>query len=232
MVEEVEVGMIIVDYADRLRGGEEDRYRGMGTIYDGLIEISKKFACPVWTGTQVRKFNAMDQTIDMTGVAESWKKVESCDIMVSLNQTNNEYNHGVARLNFTKIRDGEARKVIPVVFQQSHCLLRELNEQERKDMDVRAMSVKEEPGTNFSTDPGKNRVKPVQRMDTNSLDAMGEEREEADERVKKEDAALRKSAKEVAEVAAQEVEAEDATWNAGYTSDEADEEAALHAEHE
>lgn len=180
MVEEVEVGMIIVDYADRLRGGEDDRFKGMGMIYDGLIEISKKFSCPVWTGTQVRRFNAKDELIDDTGAAESWKKVENCDIMVSLNQTNKEYEFGVARLNFTKIRDGEAKRVVPVIFRQSHCQLRDLSDLERKTMDERALSTDSVPGTHIGSDPSRirNSAPQIVEVDENSLHAMMQEAED------------------------------------------------------
>lgn len=181
MVEEVDVGMVIVDYADRLRGGEDDRFRGMGAIYDGLIEISKKFACPVWTGTQVRRFNAKDELIDETGAAESWKKVEACDIMVSLNQTNDEYEHGCARLNFSKIRDGEAKRVVPVIFRQSHCQLRDMSDNERKEFDSRATTASSEVAqTTVSSDPGRTytkKAKPIETVDTNDLHAMMAEAE-------------------------------------------------------
>jgi replicative DNA helicase len=147
MVENVDPGLVIVDYADRLKGGEDDRFKGMGQIYDGLIEISKKFEVPVWTGSQVRRFNAKDDLIDETGTAESWKKVEAADILVSLNQKDAEYGDKIMRLYFAKVRDGEAKKIFFVKFDHATCTLRELTETELADHQKKAVDTENMPGS-------------------------------------------------------------------------------------
>jgi len=118
----------------------------MGQIYDGLIEISKKFEAPVWTGSQVRRFNAKDDLIDETGAAESWKKVEAADILMSLNQKDIEYEDRIMRLNLAKVRDGEAKKVIFTRFEHATCNLRELTQSELADYQKKATDTNNLPG--------------------------------------------------------------------------------------
>lgn len=136
VVENLFPGMIIVDYADRLKGGEEDRFRGMGKIYDGLIGIGLKFGCPVWTGSQVRRFDANNNVIDETGVAESWKKVEAADVLLTMNQTQKEYQRNILRLYAVKARDGRARNTYWCKFSPDRVLLRELTDEEIKEAET------------------------------------------------------------------------------------------------
>lgn len=138
MVKGIEVGLVTLDYADRLKGGEDDRFRGMGQIYDGLIRLGEKFECPVWTGTQARRDSYGSQesgVIGMSGVAESWKKAEAADIMLSLNQTAFEKEHNVLRLYGVKVRDGSPGQEVTVRWDPSRCLLREMTEEEFRDFE-------------------------------------------------------------------------------------------------
>jgi replicative DNA helicase len=135
----LDIGVLVLDYADRLKGGEDDRFRGMGAIYDGLIQIAKKFEIPVWTGTQVtraRSRDADDGVIGMDGAAESWKKAEASDIMLSLNQNDFEAMHNVMRISNAKIRDGEAKGVIMCRWDGARCLMREMTDEEKDQFSI------------------------------------------------------------------------------------------------
>lgn len=99
-------GMLIVDYADKLRGMEDDRYNGMGVIYNRLIEMGHKFGIPVWTGSQVNREEAKKSRHSVTGAGDSWRKVEIADNIVILNQTEEEHEEGLMILGLGKIRRG------------------------------------------------------------------------------------------------------------------------------
>ena len=147
MTQNIKIGMVILDYADRLRGGEDDRFAGMGRIYDQLIEISKKFECPVWTGCQVRRTNARDEIIDAQGAAESWKKVEAADVIISLNQKDLEAAQKIMRLGLVKVRDGEAGGLVWTKFDKACVSLRELSDQEFEELKSQATSGNQAPGS-------------------------------------------------------------------------------------
>jgi hypothetical protein len=126
-------GLLILDYADLLQGSEEDRFQGLGKIYYHLIQIGKTFSIPVWTGCQVRRDAAKDYTIDSTGVAESWKKVEAADIILTMNQTDHEHARGILRISSSKVRDGLALQTYYNKFDTQKVQLRSMTEEEIRD---------------------------------------------------------------------------------------------------
>ena len=126
-------GLLILDYADLLQGSEEDRFQGLGKIYYHLIQIGKTFSIPVWTGCQVRRDAAKDYTIDSTGAAESWKKVEAADIILTMNQTASEHALGILRLSASKVRDGMALQTYYNKFDTQKVQLRSMTEDEIRE---------------------------------------------------------------------------------------------------
>lgn len=123
-------GVILLDYADRLRGGEDDRFKWMGKIYDTLIEIGHKFSCPVWTASQVNRVSAKASIIDMTGAAESWKKNEVADLVITVNQEEPEEKAHIARLYTAKVRHGMAKKVYYISYHPNKVHAEEISEVE------------------------------------------------------------------------------------------------------
>lgn len=130
MVNEIEPGMILLDYADRLKGGEDDRFRGMGQIYDQLIGMGDRFNCPFWTATQARRAGARESVLEMDSVAESWKKAEAADVIISLNRNAQEEQDKVARLFSAKVRDGESRRLVYCHYDPAKVFLTEMSEAE------------------------------------------------------------------------------------------------------
>ena len=108
--QKVKPGILIVDYADKLRGMEDDRFNGMGIIYNQFIAMGHKFGVPVWTGSQVNREETKKKRHGITGAAESWKKIEIADNVILLNQTEEEHEQGLLIIGFGKIRRG-SRKV-------------------------------------------------------------------------------------------------------------------------
>jgi hypothetical protein len=99
-------GLVIVDYADELKGGEADRYRGMADIYSGLIAIGDRFQCPVWTGSQINREWSGQQVIKGQGMADSWHKMGKADLVLTICQNEWEEKHAVSRLYMGKVRRG------------------------------------------------------------------------------------------------------------------------------
>lgn len=133
MAEQVTPGLIILDYADRLRGGEDNRFVGMGQIYDQLIAITNKFRCPMWTGSQINRAFAEQEIITGAGLAESWKKYEAADVIVTMSQKQEEFDTNLMRLYTAKVRRGRAKQVTFCFADPATCTLRALDEDEIKE---------------------------------------------------------------------------------------------------
>lgn len=130
MAENVVPGLIILDYADRLRGGEDNRFMGMGQIYDQLIAITNKFQCPLWTGSQINRAFAEQEIITGAGLAESWKKFEAADVIVTMCQKQEEYEKKQMRLFTAKVRRGRAKQFVFCHADPAKCYLAAMSDEE------------------------------------------------------------------------------------------------------
>jgi replicative DNA helicase len=100
-------GLIVIDYADKLKGMELDSYKGAGQIYDSFTSIGDKFECPIVTGSQINRSWAEEEVIDGRGLADSWLKLANADIVITMCQTRDEHAAGIVRLYMAKVRKGE-----------------------------------------------------------------------------------------------------------------------------
>lgn len=137
-------GLLVLDYADRLRGGEDDRFRGMGQIYDQLIALGNKFQMPVWTGSQINRAEADAKTIRSTGIAESWKKIEAADVVITLNQTEEEYEMGLMRWFMAKVRRGKRGDTFFLRLDAPRATVRRLTQSEMDSIRINS-APKEQP---------------------------------------------------------------------------------------
>ena len=131
-----EPGLLVLDYADRLRGGEDDRFKGMGVIFDSLIALGNAFKFPTWTGSQINRAEADAKTIKSTGIAESWKKIEAADVVITLNQTDEEYEKGLVRLYNAKVRRGKRGDTFFLKLDPARATLRPLTSEEMTSMQI------------------------------------------------------------------------------------------------
>lgn len=112
----VRPGLIIIDYADKLRGAVNDRdnstYNSMGTIYDEIIAIGDKFGAVAMTGSQINREWSMEELIDMRGFAGSWLKAANAHTALFLCQTKDDKQHHIMRVFVGKNREGASDFVI------------------------------------------------------------------------------------------------------------------------
>lgn len=121
----VKPGLIIVDYADNMATGMKltsdagERSEQLGIVYQQLLGIAGRFEAALWTGSQVKAPARQDQLIEPYSVSGSIKKHDHADYIFSLNQTQDESIHSMARLYEGKIRFGDDKHIIPVSFDKS-----------------------------------------------------------------------------------------------------------------
>lgn len=150
VMEGVTPGLIIVDYADRLKGGEEDRFVGMGKIYDGLIAINNKFKCPTWTASQINRNQSGQAIANMAGLAESWKKCEAADVIVTLNQTPEARKANLLALYDAKVRRGKTGDIIHCHYFPDRAQLTQMTDEEIKKHGLDQTEQSEDMGDRVS----------------------------------------------------------------------------------
>ena len=78
--------MIIVDYADLLRGNGREVRLELGNIYEDLRGLAGEYEIPVWTASQANRSALEDDIIGAEKIAESYSKIMTADFVLSLSR--------------------------------------------------------------------------------------------------------------------------------------------------
>jgi replicative DNA helicase len=108
--------LLIVDYPDLMDFNQNDFRHALGKVYQQIrgIGMERNFAvvCP----TQANREGAKAKKMSATHVGDDWSKICTLDALIAINQTEPEYNLGLARLQIAAIR-GEAKFLTVLISQ-------------------------------------------------------------------------------------------------------------------
>jgi replicative DNA helicase len=98
--------LIVVDYADLLRGtGKEIRHE-LGNIYEDLRGMAGEYEIPIWTASQANRSALDDDVIGAEKIAESYSKIMTADFVISLSRKIEDKIAGTGRFHVIKNRFG------------------------------------------------------------------------------------------------------------------------------
>ena len=104
------VDMLIVDYADLLKSSSTDRnsntYLDGGSIYEELRGIAGELEIPCWTASQANRGASNEEFVEADGIADSYKKVMTVDVVLSLSRQQPDKVANTARFQLIKNRFG------------------------------------------------------------------------------------------------------------------------------
>ena len=98
--------VIIVDYADLLRGHGQEKRHELEGIYEDLRGMAGEYEIPVWTASQANRSALEDDVIDASKVSESYGKVMVADFVLSLSRKIQDKLAGTGRWHVIKNRFG------------------------------------------------------------------------------------------------------------------------------
>jgi replicative DNA helicase len=103
-----EPDMIILDYADLLRGsGGNKEYRlELGNIYEELRGLAGTIDVPIWTASQANRSALQENVIQADKIAESYSKIMTADFVMSLSRKIEDKVGGTGRIHVIKNRFG------------------------------------------------------------------------------------------------------------------------------
>ncbi len=112
--------ILVIDYMDLLRprsyDASEPPYMQQTRVAQDLHTLATRRNMAVWTATQATrpKGRENDPTFKLTAknIADSYGKVRTCDLFITINFTDDEYRNGVRRLWVDRYRDNEAQKEV------------------------------------------------------------------------------------------------------------------------
>ena len=106
--------LIIVDYADLLRGvrGLEKRHE-LGNIYEDLRGMAGEYQIPIWTASQANRSALQEDVIQADKIAEDYSKIMTADFVVSLSRKIEDKVAGTGRWHIIKNRFGPDGITLP-----------------------------------------------------------------------------------------------------------------------
>jgi replicative DNA helicase len=105
--------VIIVDYADLLRGHGQEKRHELEGIYEDLRGMAGEYEIPVWTASQANRSALEEDVIDASKVSESYGKVMVADFIISLSRKIADKLAGTGRWHVIKNRFGPDGITLP-----------------------------------------------------------------------------------------------------------------------
>ena len=98
--------LVIVDYADILKGVGSEKRHVLENIYEDLRGLAGEIECPIWTASQANRSSLEEEIIDATKVAEAYSKVMIADFVVSVSRKVEDKIANTSRFHVIKNRFG------------------------------------------------------------------------------------------------------------------------------
>ena len=105
--------VVIVDYADLLRGHGQEKRHELEGIYEDLRGLAGEYELPVWTASQANRSALEEDVIDASKIAESYGKVMVADFIISLSRKVQDKLAGTGRWHIIKNRFGPDGITLP-----------------------------------------------------------------------------------------------------------------------
>jgi len=106
--------VIIIDYLELLAtDAQTPEYQAQERLAQELRGMAIEYKCLLWTATQTNREGKKVNLITDTELADSYGKTRVCDLVLSINQNEEEFDSGKSRVYVIKSRNGRARFIIP-----------------------------------------------------------------------------------------------------------------------
>ena len=105
--------VVIVDYADLLRGHGQEKRHELEGIYEDLRGLAGEYEIPVWTASQANRSALEEDIIGADKIAESYGKVMVADFIISLSRKVTDKLAGTGRWHVIKNRFGPDGITLP-----------------------------------------------------------------------------------------------------------------------
>ena len=158
----INVDMIIVDYADLLRPvrSQREKRNELETIYEVLRGIASEMECPIWTASQTNRSGLNAEVITMEAISEAFNKCFVSDFIFTVSRTVDDKVANSGRVFVAKNRNGPDGLVFPIFMDTSTVSIKVLQpSEEDENVEVDAKKQKQslvEKYKNFKKNKGDN----------------------------------------------------------------------------
>jgi len=126
--------ILIVDYLELLRPNRiiDSEYQAQQRIAEELRGLGVEYNCLIWTASQTNRQARRVPIITDAELGDSYGKIRPADWVISLNQTQEEYDEGAMRVYVMKARDSKQHYLINVAIDYSTLQMREPTHEEQQ----------------------------------------------------------------------------------------------------
>jgi hypothetical protein len=100
--------LLLIDYADLMKTSSENRRVDLGEIYKQLRGMAMERNIAIATVTQSNREGVRAKQLTEANIGEDWSKMQTSDVMLSYNQSEQEGLLGLARIHVMKARSESA----------------------------------------------------------------------------------------------------------------------------
>lgn len=105
--------VVVVDYADLLRGHGQEKRHELEGIYEDLRGMAGEYEIPIWTASQANRSALEEDVIGAEKISESYGKVMVADFVISLSRKVQDKLAGTGRWHVIKNRFGPDGITLP-----------------------------------------------------------------------------------------------------------------------
>jgi replicative DNA helicase len=105
--------VVVVDYADLLRGHGQEKRHELEGIYEDLRGMAGEYEIPIWTASQANRSALEEDVIGAEKISESYGKVMVADFVISLSRKVADKMAGTGRWHVIKNRFGPDGITLP-----------------------------------------------------------------------------------------------------------------------
>jgi len=102
----IDIDLVLVDYADILRGIGTEKRHVLENIYEDLRGLAGEVEVPIWTASQANRSSLEEEIIDASKVAEAYSKVMIADFVISISRKVEDKIANTSRFHVIKNRFG------------------------------------------------------------------------------------------------------------------------------
>ena len=127
-MKDINVDMIIVDYADLLKPvtAQREKRNELESIYEELRGLAQEYRCPVWTASQTNRSGLSAEVVTMESISEAFNKCFVADFIFSLSRTPEDKLGNTGRMYIAKNRNGPDGIVYPLFMDTSNVCIKVL----------------------------------------------------------------------------------------------------------
>ncbi len=132
--------VVIIDYPDLMYNPylnkSENESKAGGRLFAKLRKIAQKYAYQCWTASQLNRTGYDNQTLTVYNIEGSKQKVNACELVITLNQSEEEFKGGFIRFYVDKLRNNSGAaydRMLPLRVMPSTMTIRDESPEEAEE---------------------------------------------------------------------------------------------------